>query len=216
MGDLSLHKKIIEAAIMASSQPISLDQIIKLFDPDDAPSSQEVKQYVAEISEEYQGRSIQLTEVASGYRFQICPELAPWIQRLWQEKPAKYSRAVLETLALIVYRQPITRAEIEDIRGVAVSTTILKTLLEREWIKIIGYKEVPGKPALYSTTKQFLDDFNLKSISELPPLSELQDLTQFEAKIDLQLKLPVTEQPKDFEANEVNQVETSIDEMIHT
>lgn len=185
-----LLKRIIEAAIMASEQPLSIDQLLKLFDQNSLLSHQDIKQALQAISDDYQDRGVELKEVASGYRFQISQDLAPWIQKLWQERPAKYSRALLETLALIVYRQPITRAEIEDIRGVAVSTTILKTLMEREWIKVVGQKEVPGKPSLYATTKTFLDDFNLKSLADLPPLSELQDFANLEAKLEVQLQLP--------------------------
>ena len=185
-------KRIIEAAIMASEQPLSIDQISKLFDPENSPSRPELKQFILEIAEDYSGRGVELKEVATGYRFQVCQDLSSFIQKLWQERPVKYSRALLETLALIVYRQPITRAEIEDLRGVAVSSTIIRTLLEREWVKIVGYKEVPGKPALYATTKQFLDDFNLKGLSELPPLSELHDFEQMEAAMRVQLQLPVS------------------------
>ncbi len=176
---------------MASDHPLSIEQITKIFDPDNTPSPQEIKQYLNTLIEDYQERGIELKEVATGYRFQVRQDLAPWIQKLWQERPAKYSRALLETLALIIYRQPITRAEIEDIRGVAVSTTIIKTLLDRDWVKILGYKEVPGKPALYATTKQFLDDFNLKTLSDLPPLSEIQNFEDIEAQMAVQLQLPV-------------------------
>ncbi|MBA2655184.1 MAG: SMC-Scp complex subunit ScpB [Gammaproteobacteria bacterium] len=185
------YKRIIEGAIMASDHPLSIEQITKIFDPDNTPSPQEIKQYLNTLIEDYQERGIELKEVATGYRFQVRQDLAPWIQKLWQERPAKYSRALLETLALIIYRQPITRAEIEDIRGVAVSTTIIKTLLDRDWVKILGYKEVPGKPALYATTKQFLDDFNLKTLSDLPPLSEIQNFEDIEAQMAVQLQLPV-------------------------
>ncbi len=179
------YKKIIEGAILASEQPLSIEQIGKIFE-NEALEVTAIKAYIDCISAEYQGRAIELIEVASGYRFQIRQEISPWIQKIWLERPTKYSRALLETLALIVYRQPITRAEIEDIRGVAVSTNIMKTLQERDWIKIIGYKEVPGKPALYVTTKQFLDDFNLKGLAELPPLAEMQSLETIESLLDFQ------------------------------
>jgi segregation and condensation protein B len=184
-------RRIIEGVIMASEQPLSIEQLIKLFDHGNGPSSQEIKQILLTISEDYQGRGIELKEVASGYRFQVCQDLSPWIQKLWQERPAKPSRALLETLALIVYQQPITRAQIEQIRGVAASSTIIKTLMEREWIKIVGYKELPGKPALYGTTRQFLNDFNLKALSDLPPLPELLNMGEMEAKMEVQLQLPV-------------------------
>ncbi len=171
-------KRIIAAAIMAADQPLNIEQIKKVLLPEYELSTEELKNYLSDLISCYEGHGFELKEVASGYRFQVCQDLTPWVQKLWQEKPVKYSRALLETLALIVYRQPITRAEIEEIRGVAVSTTIIKTLMEREWVRVIGYKEVPGKPALYATTKVFLNDFNLKSLSELPPLSQLTDLDQ--------------------------------------
>lgn len=186
MSEIAL-KTILEGAIMAADHPMTVEQLMKLFDEDDLPAPIEIRQALEELSADYQDRGIELKEVASGYRFQVSQSVSPWIQKLFIEKPAKYSRAFLETLALIVYRQPITRAEIEEIRGVAVSTTIIKTLLEREWIRVIGYKEMPGKPALYATTKQFLDDFNLKSISELPPLSEIQDLAEMEQRLAMEL-----------------------------
>jgi segregation and condensation protein B len=165
-----------------------------MFEGENSPSEQTLRESVQEIAADYEGRVIELKEVSSGFRFQICQEVSPWIPKLWQERPIKYSRALLETLALIVYRQPITRAEIEEIRGVAVSTTIIKTLMEREWVRIIGHKEVPGKPALYATTKQFLDDFNVKSLSELPPLSEIIDLELLGEKAEISLQLPLMEE----------------------
>lgn len=177
-------KKILEASIMAATEPMSIDQLKKVLNPEYELSTEQVKTILEELKSDYQDRGIELKEVATGFRFQVIQALTPWVQKLWHEKPVKYSRAFLETLALIVYRQPITRAEIEDIRGVAVSTTIIKTLMEREWVKVIGHKEVPGRPALYATTKQFLNDFNLKSLSELPPLSELVDLEQLATSLE--------------------------------
>lgn len=187
-------KRIVEAALMASERPLNIDSLQRLFDDgsgQNIPSNKDIKDVLTLLIEDYQHRAINLVEVASGYRFQICKEVAPWVQKLWQERPPRYSRAMLETLALIVYRQPITRAEIEDIRGVSVSTTAIKTLLERDWIKIIGHKDLPGRPALYATTKQFLDDFNLKSLEQLPSLMEVQDLDKLETELNLQLKLDV-------------------------
>lgn len=204
-------KKIIEGAIMAADQPLSIDQIRKLFEEENPLTNKEIQEIIQNITEEYKDRGIELKEVASGFRFQVNSELAPWIQKLWQERPPKYSRAVLETLALIVYRQPITRAEIEEIRGVTVGTTIIKTLLDREWIRIVGHKEVPGKPALYATTKQFLDDFNLKTLSELPSLTEFQDLEKIEEDLSIQLQLPVAEDYKQVNVDHQTSVENQDD-----
>lgn len=184
-------KRIIEAAIMASDQPMSMEQLKKMIDSENPPNTESMQAILNEIKADYEGRGFELKEVATGFRIQICQDLSPWIQKIWQEKPVKYSRALLETLALIVYRQPITRAEIEEIRGVAVSTSIIKTLIEREWIRVIGHKEIAGKPSLYATTKLFLDDFNLKSLSELPPLSELVDLEYIAEKMALDSVLTV-------------------------
>lgn len=159
---------ILEAALLAAAQPLSIDKMRNLFTESERPTGQQIHQALQILAENCLNRGIELKEVASGYCFQTKTEYSQWVQRLWEEKPAKYSRAFLETLALIAYRQPVTRAEIEAIRGVAVNTAIIKTLQEREWIKVVGYKDVPGKPGLYATTKQFLDYFNLRSIDELP------------------------------------------------
>jgi segregation and condensation protein B len=168
------YQRIIEGILMAADQPISIEQIAKLFtDPFRVPSVSEIRQYLHNIESAYLGRSVELKVVATGYRFQVSQDVAPWIQKLWQVRPIKYSRALLEILALIAYRQPITRAEIEEVRGVAVSTPTIKTLLDREWIKVAGHKEVPGKPALYITTKQFLNDLNLTCLTDLPSLSDV-------------------------------------------
>jgi segregation and condensation protein B len=146
-----------------------------LFDEQDGPAREELQTALQSLQLDYQERGIELVEVAGGYRVQVRQELAPWVARLWEEKPARYSRALLETLALIAYRQPITRGEIEDIRGVAVSTNIVKTLTEREWIRIVGHRDVPGRPALYATTRKFLDYFGLRSLNDLPTLAEIRD-----------------------------------------
>lgn len=191
--NLEQMKRIIEGALMAADRPLTIDNLQRLFDENAEliPSTQDIKEILQILSADYQDRAVQLQEVASGYRFQVSQEIAPWIQKLWQERPPRYSRALLETLALILYRQPITRAEIEDIRGVSVSTPVIKTLLEREWVKVVGHKDLPGKPALYATTKQFLDDFNLKSLEELPSLTEIQDLDKLEKELHIQLTLEV-------------------------
>lgn len=202
-------KKIIEAALMASGQTLSIDQIMVLFLDDQQPTRDEVKEALKEIADECESRGIELKQVSSGYRFQARQEFAPWISRLWEEKPPRYSRALLETLVLIAYRQPITRGEIEDVRGVTVSSQIIKTLLEREWVKVVGHRDVPGKPALYATTKDFLDYFNLKSLEDLPTLAEIRDLDKINA--ELALDDPEFEQPEqdlDKMMGEENELET--------
>jgi segregation and condensation protein B len=165
-------KQLVEAAIFVADQPLSQEQIQLTVLDGLAVSKTMLKDTLAELKLEYQARGIQLVEVASGYRFQSMDSLSPWLSKLWQEQAPRYSRAMLEILSLIAYRQPITRGEIEDVRGVSVSSQIMKTLIERGWIKIIGHKEVPGRPSLYATTKTFLDYFSLKSLSELPSSDE--------------------------------------------
>ncbi len=167
---------ILECALLAAGQPLTLDRLAALFDEAEQPSREELIRALAQLSEACTTRGVELVEVASGWRYQVRQEWAPWIGKLWEERPVRYSRALLETLALIAYRQPVTRAEIEDVRGVAVSSSTLKTLLEREWIRVVGHREVPGRPALYATTKQFLDYFNLQRLDELPPLADLAAL----------------------------------------
>src|SRR3990167_8307775 len=162
---------IIEAALMVSDFPLTLAALQNLFPEDKRPSSAEIKAAIATLRETYVLRGIDLQEVASGYRIQAKAALSPWLSRLYQDKTPRYSRALLETLAIIIYKQPITRAEIEEIRGVAVSSQIIKTLFERDWIHLIGYREVPGRPALLGTTRALLDYFNVKSLAELPPLN---------------------------------------------
>jgi len=160
--------------MLAAGEPLSLERLQQLFPEEEMPELQEIREVLENIKSDCQSRGLNLKEVASGYCFQIQPQLQPWISRLWEKKPPRYSRALLETLALIAYRQPITRAEIEDIRSVSISSSIFKTLMEREWIRVAGHKEVPGKPALYATTQQFLDYFNLKNLDELPALPDLE------------------------------------------
>ncbi len=177
-------KPIIEAVLSASDHPLSVDQIFNLFHGDiDQPGKDEIRQVLHELVDDYQNRGLQIKQVASGFRYQASPDYANWISRLWEQKPPRYSRALLETLALIAYRQPITRGEIEAIRGVSVSSNIIKTLQEREWVRTLGHKDVPGKPSLYGTTSTFLDYFNLKSLNELPTLSELKDLDSFHPEL---------------------------------
>jgi segregation and condensation protein B len=176
MREVDSQKNIIEAALLAAGRPLSLEQLGKLFDAGAQPSPEEIRQVLEVLATEWEERGVELTQVHSGFRFQVRRELMPWISRLWEERPVRYSRALLETLALIAYRQPITRAEIEEIRGVSVSSSIMRTLQEREWIRVLGHREVPGRPALYGTTPKFLDYFSLKSLNELPPLAELKTL----------------------------------------
>lgn len=178
-------KNILEAALMSVGKPMSIEQMMKLFDDEERPSATRVKDALNLLAEECEGRGIELKTIASGYRYQARQEYSEWLSRLWEEKPAKYSRAYLETLALIAYRQPVTRAEIEEVRGVSVSSNIVKTMLEREWIRIVGHRDVPGRPALYATTKQFLDYFNMKSLEELPSLAEIRDLEDLSPELDL-------------------------------
>lgn len=180
-------KNIIEAAIFAAGEPLSIDRLLALFEEEERPEKAQVQQALATLASDYAERGLELKEVSSGYRFQARSDTARWVSRLWEERAPRYSRALLETLALVAYRQPITRAEIEDIRGVAVSTNIIKTLQEREWIRVVGHRDVPGKPAMYATTREFLDYFNLKSLDQLPPLSELKDLDKLNTELDLRL-----------------------------
>jgi len=178
-------KNIIEAALMAVAKPMSIEQLMQLFSEEDRPSNNAIKDALSALAEESVERGIELKEIASGYRYQAKQEYSEWLSRLWEERPAKYSRAALETLALIAYRQPVTRAEIEDVRGVGVSSSIVKTMIEREWIRVVGHRDVPGRPALYATTKQFLDYFNMKSLDELPTLAEIKDLEDLNPELDL-------------------------------
>jgi segregation and condensation protein B len=189
-ADIDQLQRVVEAILLAAGRPLSLDQLLALFTDEERPERGELRGALEALAAEYAGRGIELAEVGSGYRIQIRQEMQAWVSRLWEEKPARYSRALLETLALIAYRQPITRGDIEDVRGVTVSTSIMKTLLERDWIRVVGHREVPGRPAMYGTTKQFLDYFNLKNLEQLPTLAELRDLGSFNP--ELQLDLPDT------------------------
>ena len=181
MNNLSL---IIEALLFSSSRPLSEKEILSAFDLRSPPTSSEIKEALKSIEEKYSDNSIELVKVASGYRLRIRQEYSSWVAKLWEAKPQKYSRALLETLALIAYKQPITRGEIEEVRGVSVSSQIIRTLLDRSWIKVVGHRDVPGRPALFSTTKDFLDDLNLSKLSDLPELPEIQNIPE-EAQISL-------------------------------
>ncbi|MBK5539774.1 SMC-Scp complex subunit ScpB [Pseudomonas sp. TH05] len=167
---------LLEAFLLASGKPQSLDRLFELFEEGERPEPAVFKKALTLLAKSCDGRAFELKEVASGYRLQIREKFSPWVGRLWEERPQRYSRAMLETMALIAYRQPITRGEIEDVRGVAVNSHIVKTLLEREWIRVVGYRDVPGKPAMFATTKVFLDHFNLKNLDDLPPLAELREM----------------------------------------
>jgi segregation and condensation protein B len=183
-------KPIIEAALLASSQPMTVHQLGDLFNEADDVSPELIARALEALAGDCEGRGVELKEVASGFRYQVRQDVHAWISRMWTEKPSRYSRALLETLALIAYRQPITRPEIEQIRGVVVSSNIIKTMEEREWIRVVGYRDVPGKPALFGTTRAFLDYFNLKSLDQLPPLSEIRDMEDPQLRFE-QEPLPV-------------------------
>lgn len=209
MSEVIDNKQILEAAIFAAGEPVAIDRLALLFDESERPSAKAIKKLLDELAHSYDGRGVELKQVSSGYRFQARQEVAPALQRLWEKKPPRYTRAFLETLALIAYKQPITRGEIEDVRGVAVNANIIRQLLDREWIKVVGHKDVPGKPALFGTTKEFLDYFNLKKLSELPTLQELMDLDKAEEQLGEQLTLEVTpaEDPDDEASAEMAEAE---------
>ena len=183
--DADKLKSILEALFAAADKPLSVNQLFELFVGDiEQPGKDEIRKAIHELQAKYESGGMELKQVASGFRLQVRPEFETWVARLWEQKPPRYSRALMETLALIAYRQPITRGEIEDIRGVGVSSNIIKTLQEREWVKPLGHKEVPGRPTLYGTTREFLDYFNLKSLNELPTLAEIRDLDQFNPEFE--------------------------------
>ncbi|AOS98535.1 hypothetical protein AUP74_03169 [Microbulbifer aggregans] len=180
-----LLRRIVEGALLASGQPLSEDRLLSLIDEGERPDKAALREALQQIAESCAERGFELREVASGWRFQVPEDLAPWVNRLWEEKPQKYSRATLETLAIIAYRQPITRGDIEEIRGVAVSSHIVKTLSERGWIKVVGQRDVPGRPSLYATTKEFLDYFNLRTLDDLPTLAEIRDIDSLNQALEL-------------------------------
>src|SRR5271168_3280985 len=179
-------KNVVEAALLAAGRPLAMDELVSIFDERDGSNADEIRAAIAALTADYESRGLELLEVASGYRIQIKAAVAEPVSRLWQERPAKYSRAFLETLALVAYRQPITRGEIEQIRGVAVNPHIIKTLHERNWVRVVGHRDVPGRPELLGTTREFLDYFGLRSLDELPPLAELKAMGDY----NLQLELP--------------------------
>ncbi len=198
-------KHIVEAVLLAAGKPLTLDQLLAVFGDGEKPEREQIRAALAALKEDYAERGLELTEVATGHRIQVKQAMEPWVSRLTEEKPARYSRALLETLALVAYRQPITRGEIEDIRGVSVSSSIMKTLQEREWVRIVGHRDVPGRPAMYGTTRQFLDYFNLKGLDDLPTLMELRDIDTINAELELGLpgeQLPGGEQTEAVEEAE--------------
>ncbi len=179
-------KNILEAVLLGADRPLTVIQMEALFELDEErPTRDEIRKALHEMEDDYESRGYELKQVASGFRLQVRQDYAAWVGRLWEERPARYTRALLETMALIAYRQPVTRGEIEEVRGVSVSSNIIKTLLERDWIKVLGHKDVPGKPSLYGTTKEFLDYFNLKSLDQLPTLAEIKDLDSIHPELAL-------------------------------
>jgi segregation and condensation protein B len=193
MNEENLRKiqAITEAALLAAGRPMSLDQLRDLFDEHERPARQVMEHVMVLLDSACEGRGFELKKVASGYRLQVREAFAPWVGRLFEEKPQRYSRALLETLALIAYRQPITRSEIEDVRGVTVSSNIIRTLQEREWVRVVGHRDVPGRPAMYATTRQFLDYFNLQGLDQLPPLSEIRDLEEIGREIEKNMQAEI-------------------------
>ena len=177
MLEIERIKQIVEAALLCADEPLTLDALQRLFGADECDRST-LKTVLEQLADDCRGRGVELKQVASGHRYQVKQELAPWMGRLWEDRPPRYSRALLETLALIAYKQPVTRGDIEQVRGVAVNSNMVRTLLERDWIRVVGYREVPGRPAMYGTTKAFLDYFNLKALDELPPLPEIRAMIE--------------------------------------
>jgi segregation and condensation protein B len=186
-------KYFLEAAMLAAGKPLSIDQMQGLFDEKSAPEKAQLRDAIKALQDDYEPRGIEVTEVASGFRMQVKTSMADRLERLWEERPPRYSRALFETLALIAYRQPLTRGEIEEVRGVAVSSNIMRSLLEREWIRVVGHRDVPGRPAMFATTKLFLDYFGLKKLEDLPPLADLSDWES----LRVQLNLPAVEDDTD-------------------
>lgn len=186
-------KHILEAALLAAGQPLSHAQLAALFSDDERPPGGEISKALEQLESECANRGVELKKVASGYRLQIKQSLHGWVSRLWKERPQRYSRALLETMSLIAYRQPITRGEIEAVRGVSVSTSIIRTLQEREWIRVVGHRDVPGKPALFGSTKKFLDYFELQNLDDLPTLAEIRDMESLEPELDLEPAPPAAD-----------------------
>ena len=206
-------RKIIEGAIMAAGKPIDIARLETLFEESDCPPRDQIRAALEEIQADCEERGFELVQVASGYRFQVRQQLSDWVNRLWEEKPKRYSRAMLETLALIAYRQPLTRGDIEAVRGVAVSSDIIKSLQERDWVRIVGHRDVPGRPALYATTKQFLDYFNIKSLEYLPTLGDIKDFSELDPDLELALAAVPAKMPS--AANDDLTVADNVDFELH-
>ncbi len=181
--DASLIRRVIEAALLAAQRPLGVPQLADLFPEEEPVDGDAIAQALECLQADCAERGVELVEVASGFRYQVRAEMQPWVSRLWAERQVKYTRATLETLALIAYRQPITRGEIEQVRGVAINSNMIKTLEEREWIRVVGHRDVPGKPALFGTTRVFLDYFGLRSLDQLPPLADLGELTELDPEL---------------------------------
>jgi len=197
-------KYVLEAALLAAGRPLSMERLAELFGRRGAPDRNALKTALDALAEDYTDRGIELKEVASGFRIQVRSRMNEWLMPLWEERAPRYSRALLETVALIAYRQPITRGEIEEVRGVAVSTNIIRTLLERNWVRIVGHRDVPGRPAMFGTTREFLDYFGLKKLDDLPPLSEIRDLEDLNPELGLPELSPQVDFVEDFDASGFN------------
>ena len=217
MGDIDNKvKMIIEGLLLATSRPLDLKEIAQIFDENERPDRKELRKIIEVIEADCSERGFALQEVASGYRFQVKQEISPWVGKLWDERPPRYTRALLEILALIAYKQPITRGDIEEIRGVSVSPNIIRTLIDREWVRVVGHRDVPGRPAMFATTKTFLDYFNLKSLQDLPPLSEIKELDNSDSELNLNEELSqsrILEMP-DVDDSEGDVLTLSEDELL--
>ena len=207
-------KNILEAALLAAGRPVDVNELLRLFDEADRPGRKDVRAALDQLTEEYAERALEVRQVASGYRVQIREDYGEWVGRMSDRRPPRYSRALMETLALIAYRQPVTRGEIENVRGVTVSANIVRTLLERGWIRIVGHRDVPGRPAMLGTTKEFLDYFNLKSLDELPSLAELKDIDSINVELDFDapagIDAPTNETPGDAPSDDATGEEVSV------
>lgn len=205
------HKNVIEAALLAAGRPLDVESMLELFDEHERPTAGQVTEILGALAEEYAGRALQLVEVASGWRAQVREGYSGPVSRLWQERPAKYSRALLEILSLIAYRQPITRAEIEDVRGVTVNPNIVRTLTERGWIRVVGHREVPGRPELLGTTREFLDYFGLSGLDQLPTLAELQEMDNVGVQLEFEGQADAAPQPAAQAAGDAQTDESGAD-----
>jgi segregation and condensation protein B len=209
-------QQILEAALLAAGQPLSLPQLAALFSDEERPPNGEISRALEQLRSDCSDRGIELAKVASGYRMQVKQDLNEWVSRLWTERPQRYSRALLETMALIAYRQPITRGEIESVRGVSVSTSIIRTLQEREWIRVVGHRDVPGKPALFGTTRTFLDSFNLQNLDDLPTLAEIRDMENLEPELQLEpIHIEASDNAPDIEDDEPEATDMDEDPDLH-